>query len=404
MITLKDALELVLKEVKLMPIERIDLFSCYGRILAEDIISDIDIPSFDRAAMDGYAINSISTLSASPQNPVILKVIEEIPAGKKPNKKILINECSMIMTGSLMPEGSDSVVMLEEVETLSNSEGKFIKIKREIKKGENVSYKGEDIKKGELILSSGIKLEPNHIGILGSLGYKNVIVRKRPKVGILITGNEIISPGKKLTFGKIYDANSYSLYSLIIKYGGIPVYLGISKDDYTSLETKIKQGLKNDILLISGGVSEGNYDLVIDVLKKLKVKQIFWKVAIKPGKPVFFGKKGKTLIFGLPGYPVSAFLNFQNLVRPCILKMLGQEKIEKKKIKAILTQTIENKGDRLSFIRVKLKEENGKIFADVFPKQKSGILKSIVFCDGVVNLPVGSEIRQGEEVEVELLF
>ncbi|MCX7917587.1 MAG: molybdopterin molybdotransferase MoeA, partial [bacterium] len=235
-------------------------------------------------------------------------------------------------------------------------------------------------------------------------GIKEVLVYKKPKVGIIATGDEVKKIGYKIKEGEIYDCNSYSIYGLVLKYGGLPEIIGIAKDNKNSLKKYIEKGLmkKKDILILSGGVSEGKYDFVVDVFKEIGIEMKFWKIAVKPGKPTFFGKKENTLIFGLPGYPVSTYINFENLVRPSILKMQGARNFERFKIIGILKEDIENKGDRDEFLRVILKVENGENFIIPHMKQKSGVFTSITETNGLLFLKKGEKIKKGEKVIVEI--
>ena len=275
---------------------------------------------------------------------------------------------------------------------------------RSVKKGENVSFSGEDVKKGELVLSRGTLIRPQEVGMLAALGKTEVYVTRKPKVAIISTGDELIEPGKTLEKGKIYDSNSFSLFSQVLKCGADPERIGIVPDDKDELLHKVKMGLSSNILLLSGGVSEGKYDLVKEVLMEARVKPLFWKVAVKPGKPTFFGIKERTLVFGLPGYPVSSMMNFENLVKPAIFKMLGREGYKRIKIRAVLKGEIKNSSGRKNFIRVRLIEENGRYLAIPAPSQKSGVLKSMVWANAVVVLSTDvRKVENGEEVLVEIL-
>jgi len=400
MISVEDALEIVLKQVSVLSSERVKLLSSLGRVLSENIYSDFDIPGFNRAAMDGYAVVAKDTVHACPDRPVTLKVIDEVPAGFKVKSAISSGKAIRIMTGAVLPEGADAVVMVEYTE----ARGDKVMVFRSVKKGENVSFSGEDVKKGELVLSRGTLIRPQEVGMLAALGKTEVYVTRKPKVAIISTGDELIEPGKTLEKGKIYDSNSFSLFSQVLKCGADPERIGIVPDDKDELLHKVKMGLSSNILLLSGGVSEGKYDLVKEVLMEARVKPLFWKVAVKPGKPTFFGIRERTLVFGLPGYPVSSMMNFENLVKPAIFKMLGREGYKRIKIRAVLKGEIKNSSGRKNFIRVRLIEENGRYLAIPAPSQKSGVLKSMVWANAVVVLSTDvRKVENGEEVLVEIL-
>lgn len=400
MISIEDALEIVLKQVSVLSSERVKLLSSLGRVLSENIYSDFDIPGFNRAAMDGYAVVAKDTVHACSDRPVTLKVIDEVPAGFKVKSAISSGKAIRIMTGAVLPEGADAVVMVEYTE----ARGDKVMVFRSVKKGENVSFSGEDVKKGELVLPRGTLIRPQEVGMLAALGKTEVYVTRKPKVAIISTGDELIEPGKTLEKGKIYDSNSFSLFSQVLKCGADPERIGIVPDDKDELLHKVKMGLSSNILLLSGGVSEGKYDLVKEVLMEAGVKPLFWKVAVKPGKPTFFGIRERTLVFGLPGYPVSSMMNFENLVKPAIFKMLGREGYKRIKIRAVLKGEIKNSSGRKNFIRVRLIEENGRCLAIPAPSQKSGVLKSMVWANAVVVLSTDvKKVENGEEVLVEIL-
>ena len=403
MISIEEAKRLIWDETPVLKKEKIEIIDSLGRVIAEDIISDFDIPPFDRSAMDGFAILSDDTFSASKENPVLLEVIGEIKAGDFKNFKIEKGNAISIMTGAKIPKNSDAVIKIEDVEEIFKDGKRYIKIERYVKKGENISKKGEDIKKGEILLKEGTFIDSSVFSMIAYLGKKKILVYKKPEVAILSTGDEIKKVGEKLKEGEIYDSNSYSIYALTKKYGGNPHILGIAKDEFRILDKFIKKGLLYDLFIISGGVSEGKYDIVVDILKKNKVKMVFHKVAVKPGKPTFFGKKGKKIIFGLPGYPVSSYINFENLVKVSLYKMTGREMPIRFKFTGILKEDIENKGDRDEFLRVIAEMENEDVYIRPYPSQKAGVLSSIVYSNAILFLKKGEKKKKGEKVIVEYL-
>ena len=328
MIKIEEALKIILGHIKdVSPeTEEIKLDNMLDRVLAEDVYAKINIPQMDNSAMDGYALKFLDTFGVDKLKSKTLKVIHDLPAGTVTDKKIKTGEVIRIMTGASMPQGADSVIMVEDTEKEKED---YVKVFREVKVGENVRKNGEDIKKGDLVISKGTLLNPACIGLLASLGISKVKVNKKPEVAVLATGDEVKDVEEKLTPGALYNSNTYTLYSSIIKCGAIPKNLGIAKDCLEELEEHIKKGLDSDIILTSGGISVGDYDFVKPVLAKMGTDIKFWKVAIKPGKPLvfgmIFGPKGKRIpMFGLPGNPVSSMVSFEVFVRPVILKMLGQ--------------------------------------------------------------------------------
>lgn len=397
LISIEEAKHIILKEVKTLEIERVNILKAIGRFVAEDIISPFDMPPFRRSAMDGYAIK-FDDLSFTK----VFEIKDEIKAGQTKDIKYEKGKCVLIMTGAKIPDCFDTVVKFEDTEDFIEDGKRKIKVLKEIKKGENIAEKGEDFKKGDILIKKGTFIDSGYMAIIAYCGIEKVLVYRKPKVGIISTGDEIKKVGEKLNEGDIYDCNSYSIYGLVLKYGGEGEILGIAKDNKKSLREYIKRGLNKDILVLSGGVSEGKYDFVVDIFKEIGIEMKFWKVAIKPGKPTFFGKKDKCLIFGLPGYPVSAYINFENLIRPVILKMQGASNIERFKIYGILAEDIENKGDRDEFLRVIVKVENGENFIIPYKKQKSGTFTSITETNGLLFLKKGEKIKKGQKVIVEI--
>lgn len=350
MISFEQALNIVTKNTKRLSSIKISVENSIGYILAENIYSKINMPPFNKSAVDGYAVISddIKTI------PIKLKSVGLIQAGENFKSKIKSGECVKIMTGAALPKYLDSIVMVEYTTT----NGKNVEIRNSVKKWQNVCFKAEDIKKGEKILKKNIIISTSSIALLATIGKTFVKVIRKPVVAILNTGGEIVPPGKKLTKWKIYNSNGLQLISLL-KIDGIKTnFLGIAKDNHQDLNTAIKKGLNSDIFLISGGVSMGDYDLVPNILKKFGIKEIFHNVNIKPGKPLFFGKKEKTLVFGIPGNPVSNFLAYQIFIKPVIYKMSGYKYYKPIFKTGILTQKFYQKKGRKHFILANVNEKN----------------------------------------------
>lgn len=403
MISLKQAQELVWQNARQLQTEIIRVEESSGRTLAENIKAPFDMPPFDRSAMDGYAVKAKDTVSASRQTPVVLTVAGEIQAGRQRRFRLVPGQAISIMTGAVLPAGADSVVMLEDTEGVETKGKKAIRIFRPVKSGENISFQGEDLCKGQAVLKKGQVIDSGVMAMLAYVGKARVKVSAKPGVAILATGDELRKPGTRVGPNCIYDSNSYGLFGQVLKAGGRPHLLGIARDNFSDLADKMKEGLGYDILLISGGVSEGRYDLVVEVLKSLKVKPVFWKVAIKPGKPAFFGRRGKSLVFGLPGYPVSSYLNFEVLVRWAISRCLGRPKPERRKVAGRFMEDVKNTGDRDALLRVTVTCKNSENFVFPYGRQKSGILSSILRANGLFCLKKGTRVQKGERVVVELL-
>lgn len=386
MIPYEQALAIVMNSAYSLAVEPVRLNCALGRVLANDIRSDTDMPPFNKSAMDGYACRK-----ADLQNP--LRVIEIIAAGSVPVKKVGKNECAKIMTGAIVPRGADCVVMVEN--TGSMAENKIV-VNR-ITDSDNICYRGEDIKYGEVVLCSGTLLQPQHIAVLASAGIIEVPVYKKPRVAVIATGNELKEPGEELTPGSIRNSNSCQLIGQVQRLFIDPEYLGIADDGNDSLDRLIRRALKkNNVLIISGGVSMGDYDLVPAVLKRNGVELLFDRVAMQPGKPLTFGIKGKTAVFAFPGNPVSAFLSFELLARPFIYKLMGHEYRQRTYPLYAGKRFLRRSGERRAFIPVQI--ENGKVFPVEF--HGSAHINALCSVDGFVSLPEGVlEIKKGEMVD-----
>ncbi len=317
MISVDKAIQIVLKKVKTLPSKKVPLQNAQGLCLAENIKSDLDMPPFNRAAMDGYAVIAKNTMKA----PVDLVVVENIRAGYNPNKTVLNGQAAKIMTGSVVPKGADAVIKVEETKPCDSKAG--VRILKTIKKGGNIAKRGEDLRAGKVVLRKGTKIRPPEIGILATVGAGTVPTFSVPSVGIISTGDELVSVTKKPKPWQIRNSNSYSLAAQVSRTVGDVEILGIASDQKSKIRSLVQKGLKKDILILSGGVSMGEYDLVGEVLKDLGITIFFEKVALRPGKPTVFGKIGEKVIFALPGNPVSTMVTFELFVRPCIKKMMG---------------------------------------------------------------------------------
>ena len=400
MIQVQEALDKILCQIQFKGVERVPLGQALGRVLTEDVVSRINNPPLDNSAMDGYAVIAKDIQSATPENPVKLEMVEEIAAGYTAKGTLKPGQTMRIMTGAPIPPGADAVLMQEDTQ----KDGNAILCLDKADVAENIRRAGEDVKIGEGVIKKGTTLSPAHIGMLAVIGRSQIAVSQRPTVAILSTGDEILELDETPQGPQIFNSNGHMLAAQIKSAGGIPVYLGIAKDTEKDLMEKFEWALKADIVVSSGGVSVGDYDLVKSSLQKMGQDMLFWKVAMKPGKPLAFGRIGKTPIFGLPGNPVSSFVSFEQFVRPSLRKVLGCSDLSHKTVQAKLTRTINKKPGRLHFLSSVVSWADGEYTVTPAGEQGSGILKSAANANGLLIFPLeAEEIKQGQEVAVQML-
>ena len=405
MISVEEALDKVLSYFSVLNAEEKPILECLGQVLDEDVYSAFDVPPRDNSAMDGYAVRAEDVAGATTSSPVYLTVIGEIKAGDLPKEEVTTNTALRIMTGAPLPRGADSVVQFEHTDETPHRERPPFRIGvlNPVTEGKNVRHAGEDIATGQLVLDRGTVLRPSEIGVLASLGRVTIRVIRRPVIAILATGDELIELGEPLPTGKIYNSNSFSAAAQVLRYGGIPQVLGIARDRVKDIEDKIGEALTADMLITSGGVSMGNYDLVKDVLAK-QGEVSFWTVRMKPGKPLAFGIIKGVPHLGLPGNPVSSMVTFEVFARPAILKMMGKTNLSKPTIEAILEGYIRNTDGRRVFARAIVNREGDRYVARTTGPQGSGILTSMSRANGLVIVPEDVEsVKQGETVKVLML-
>jgi molybdopterin molybdotransferase len=394
MITVEEAKEILIKNI--FPISKktkTKIADALGCSLAEDIYASINLPPFDQSNVDGYAVR----FSASSKN--IWKVVDEIKAGDNPSLQLKVGEAVRIFTGAFVPKGSDLVIMQEKIIRNGNTIS-YTEI-LPLKKGEHIRIEGAQIKKGDLALNKGILLNPAAISFLNALGLTEVTVFNKPKIALIITGNELQAVGSDLETGKIYESNSSALQCALISMGLNVDKLIFVKDDKNSLEKAVADGLSDaDMLLISGGISVGDYDFVKEVLKENCTETLFYKIAQKPGKPLFFGKNKNTFIFGLPGNPASALTCFYEYVYLALRKMQGRENIFLNKLQLPILKNVSKKKGLANFLKAKIKGES----VEPLEGQESFIMKSFGEANAFIYLPMEKEnIEAGERVEVHLL-
>jgi molybdopterin molybdotransferase len=400
MISVEKALKTILFNFRPLGLEKINILEARKRVIGEDVFAPHNIPSADNSAMDGYAVRHTDTKGATQAKPLQFKIIEDIPAGKIALKKIKKGEAARIMTGAVIPEGADSVIRQED----TKKDGKTVIIYTSAKKGQNIRFAGEDVRKGELVVKKGSALRPADIGMLAALGKAFITVYQKPRVAIMSTGDELVDIETNPPLGKIINSNSYSLAAQVLECGGIPIMLGISKDKKIDLQKKFQTALHADVIISSGGVSVGDFDFVKDVMGEIGNAMHFWQVAMRPGKPLAFGAIDSVPLFGLPGNPVSAMVSFEQFVRPSLLKMQGHKKIFRQTIKAVCAQEIQKSAGFRHFIRAVVKKEKDQYIASVTGDQGSGILKSMVIANALIVMGENEiRIKKGEQVTIQLL-
>ena len=362
MISVEEATRKLLAKVKPLKAEEVPVLKSLGRVLREDIKSPFPIPQFNKSAMDGYAVRSVDVEGASEGCPMELKVLEDVPAGMVGKHRLGKGTATRIMTGAPVPLGADAVVMVE----YTKRTGDGVRILKSVSKGTHIAPAGEDVKKGQRVLQAGTVIRSAEMGMIAATGRNKVKVGTRPRVAVLSTGSEVVAPGKKRKSGQIFDSNGYSLTGLATARGATARFLGIAPDRKGALERKIERAVDFDVLLLSGGVSVGDYDLVQDILLGLGTKRIFWKVRMKPGKPSFAGIQGKRFILGLPGNPVSCMVTFELLVRPLLDVMLGRKEAGLRRGRACLTVGMRLKPERRKFLRGRVQEMDGRLFVQLY--------------------------------------
>ncbi len=371
-----------------LPTISVPIEEALGCVLAEDIVAPIDLPPFTNSAMDGFAVRTEDVAGANPETPVVLRVVGEVAAGSAPAASLAPGTAMRIMTGAPVPEGADAVVRFEDTDGgLPSSQGSTVRIFRALRRGENIRPAGEDVLAGTLVLPAGTPIRPSEIGLLAALGQARVRIHRPPRVAILATGNEVTEPGEPLAPGQIYDCNSSLVHALVRQCGGQPIRCGIARDTLSDVHAKLAAIRDADLILTSGGVSAGDYDIVKEALC-LEGSISLWQVRIKPGKPLAFGHVGSIPLIGLPGNPVAAAVAFAQFVRPAIRTMLGHRNRDLPVVQARVLDRIENSGGRRHFVRVRVEADaNGRYAARLAGPQGSGVLTSLTRANGLLIIP-----------------
>jgi molybdopterin molybdotransferase len=399
LLSVDEALAAILARIPVLESEERELGEALDRVLAEDLHADIDVPPFDNSAMDGYAVIAADTLSASPARPVALRVIADLPAGRVPDVAVGPGEAVRIMTGAPMPPGADAIVRVEDTE---RGDGNVL-LRAPSGPGRDVRLAGEDVRAGELILPAGTYVRPAEVGMLAMLGRRRVHTVRRPRVAVLTTGDELVDVDEPLAPGKIRNVNLYSLIAQVRACGGEPLSLGVARDSVEELEAKIREGLTADLLVTSAGVSVGDYDVVKTVLDRLGHIE-FWRVNMKPARPIAFGRIGDVPMFGLPGNPASSMVAFEEFVRPAILKMQGRRALGRPRREAVCEARLDNRGGRRSFVRGYVYARETEHRVRLAGPEGAGIMTAMVRANCFIVIPEAVEhVAPGDLVSVELL-
>jgi molybdopterin molybdotransferase len=402
MISIDDAFNRIRTHLRPLASECVPLAEALDRALAEDVASDVDSPPHDKSIVDGYAVRSADLVSPA----TVLTVLEEVVAGAIPTRAVVPGAATRIMTGAPLPDGADAVVMVEQTELVDPGSVRIV-VPR-ITTGQNITRRAASMRRGETVLEAGHVVRPIEVGLLAEVGRSQVVVFRRPRVAVLPTGNELVSPAEFPAAGQIRNSNGAMLLAAVRRAGCEPTDLGIGRDDREFLRRLIGEGLQSDVLLISGGVSAGVLDLVPGVLAELGVRQVFHKINLKPGKPLWFGvletDDAARLVFGLPGNPVSSLVCFELFVQPALRAMAGHAFEPRRTIAARLSADFQQRGDRVTYHPGRLNRSAGTTKVEPLLWKGSGDLRSLAAADGLICFHPGTGVfKSGETVEVVLL-
>ena len=400
-ISVDEALDILRANARALESEEVDLLNALGRTLAEDLTSKVDHPSCDNSALDGYACREEDTLSATEENPVKLTLVGDIPAGSTFSGEVGAGEAVGIYTGAPVPSGADAIIGVEYTEQRSGRSGEEVRLKKPASK-RDIRPRAQDLKEGEVYLRKGRCLTPSSVGVAASMGYPTFKVTRKPRVGILATGDEVIDPGEPIRDGQVYNSNTYSVASLIQQAGGVPVLLPKVEDKPEKLKGALEALGGVDLLVTSGGVSMGKYDFVRDLLFDEGTVH-FWKVAMKPGGPAMFGEWRGLPVFGLPGNPVSSMVVFSLLTKVWLDTALGSSEppMFHKRITATAATSFKGTNRKVTFNRAALSFEDERGYlAHSTGSQSSGVLTSMLKADVLVVVPPNGEVGEGDRLEV----
>jgi len=393
----EEAKRIIEERVKEVGVEEITLNEAYGRVIAQDISSPVDIPDQDKSAIDGFAFNTASLKEL----PARLKIVGESPAGSSRRLKVGEGEAVFVMTGGVIPEGADAAVRIEDVKVKGNE----VLIDFPVEKGNLVNFRGSEVKRGEKVIEKGELLSYRLVGLLAHLGVYRVKVFQRVKVGVITTGSEVLEPEEPFREGAVRNTNFYTLKGLVEKLGAEVIYLGKARDEKEELKELIGEALSTcHFTVTTGGVSKGKYDLVRETVRELGVEVLFTQTNVRPGRPLTFGVKGDKLFFGLPGYPAATLVNALEFLAPAVKKACGLKEFKNRYVSAVAAGELRSRKGRVDFVRVKLSSEGGIL--KVFPEgsQQTSNFLTMARCQGLA--VIGQErgtVKEGETVEVLIL-
>jgi molybdopterin molybdotransferase len=397
MVSVEQALEIVLRETPALAAEEVPLDDALGRVLARDVIADRDLPPFDRAAMDGYALRAADVLEA----PTALEIVGEVRAGEWPALALGPGEALRIMTGAPVPEGATAVQQVEKTQPLDEFR---VTILAAVAEGQNVAPRGSEIRAGEVVLARGRVVDPAAIGVLATTGHARVSVAQQPVVALLVTGDEIVDVAQAPGPSQIRNSNGPAVAAQARLAGARVELLGVAPDRQDAIAEALRRGLAADVLIVSGGVSAGDYDLVEPALAELGATLLFTKVKVKPGAPLVFGRCGRALVFGLPGNPVSAQVTFDLFVRPALLKLQGASVLSRPRVQVELAAAARNRSGRKSHMPARVRFEDGRLVARLLRSAGSGDLVAHANANALVVLEAErEEAAEGETAEAVLL-
>jgi molybdopterin molybdotransferase len=401
MISVEQAQLLIEKKCHPLGREGIVLKHALGYVTAEDIYAPFDLPVANNSAMDGFVIRSRDSKSASMKKPISFKIRGVIKAGDC--REMILKGCEAyrIMTGAFVPSGGDAVIIKERAEILNDE----LIVRVEIPLGQHVRFQGEEVRRGKLMIEKHTHIHPATVGILATLGRHQVSVFKRPSVSLIATGSELVRPGIKLKSGQIYDSNSYMIASALHRMGIQPIHTFRVGDQFRTARKTIEARLScSDVVIIMGGVSVGDYDYVKDILQACGVETVFWRVSQKPGKPLYFGKKGPRLVFGLPGNPASVYTCFYQYVFPALKLLSGSRDPYLRTAKAVVRDEIKSDSKRLLFLKAKTVTKGKVTHVVLLKRQGSHMISSLQVADSFIRVPAGTrKIKKGDEVDIHML-
>lgn len=401
MISVEEALERILGEIHPLPVTQVPLAKTLGLVLAEDVVAHEDMPPFANSAMDGFALRSQDSHTRNGQPPR-LHVTGGIAAGYIADHPVEEGTAMRIMTGAPIPPGADAVIQIE-LTKYDGPESSWVEVLQPVAPDNNVRPAGEDMRNGQTILRRGTEIGPWEIGVLATLGWATVPVTRQPQVAILGTGDEVIDIDQPLAPGKIRNSNSYLLEAAVQKAGARPIRLGVARDTVESLREKFSQALGSDLIITSGGVSVGDFDLVKDIMAE-QGEINFWRINMRPGKPVAFGHIGQTPLLGLPGNPVSAAVTFELFGRPVLRKMQGHTRLLRQQVEAIVEDGVSGRAMRRHYVRAHIEWRDGRFIARTTGNQGSNIMTSLLNSNALIIVPEGGpEIKPGEMAKALML-